>query len=128
AQEGLHHAREEQNLFNLGLVTSVMCWLHQYRREPEITRTHADTALALANEHGFPEWISWGMYHRGWAIAELGEVEKGVAEMKEGIAGFERLGGVPRKQFALAMLAQGYHRLDRYDEALAIFDQALAHV
>jgi tetratricopeptide (TPR) repeat protein len=35
---------------------------------------------------------------------------------------------VPRKQFALAMLAQGYQRLVRSDEALAIFDRALAHV
>jgi adenylate cyclase len=61
-------------------------------------------------------------------MAELGEIEKGVAEMEEGIAGFERLGGVPRKQFARAMLAQGYQRLGRYDQALAIFDQALAHV
>ena len=48
--------------------------------------------------------------------------------MEQGIAGFGRLGGVPRKQFALAMLAQGYQRLGRHDEALAIFDQALAHV
>ena len=90
-----------------------MCWLHQYRREPEITRTYAETAMALANEHGFPEWMAWGMFHRGWAIAELGEVEKGVAEMEEGIAGFERLGGVPRKQFALGDAGARYQRLGR---------------
>lgn len=68
------------------------------------------------------------MFYRGWAIAELGEVEKGIADMEDGIAGFERLGGVPRDHFALAMLAQGYQRLGRLDEALAIFNQALAHV
>ncbi len=128
AEEGLRHAREEQNLFSLGHAESVMSWFHQYRREPEIVRNHAETAIALADEHGFPEWMAWGMFHRGWALAELGEVEKGVAEMEEGIAGFGRLGGVPRKQFALAMLAQSYQRLGRHDEALAIFDQALAHV
>jgi tetratricopeptide (TPR) repeat protein len=48
--------------------------------------------------------------------------------MEEGIAAFGPLGGVPGKQFALALLAQGYQRLGRHDEALAIFDQALAHV
>ena len=44
------------------------------------------------------------------------------------MAGFGPLGGVPGKQFALAMLAQGYQRLGRHDQALAIFDQGLAHV
>jgi predicted ATPase len=128
AQGALRHAREEQSLFSLGLAETVTCWFHQYRREPEIARTHADAGVALAEEHGFPEWMAWGIFHRGWAMAELGEVEKGVAEMAEGIAAFSPLGGVPRKQFTLAMLAQGYQRLGRHDEALAVFDQALAHV
>jgi class 3 adenylate cyclase/tetratricopeptide (TPR) repeat protein len=128
AQEGLRHAREVQNLFSLGLGESVVSWLHQYRREPRIVLTHAEVAIALADEHGFPEWMAWGIFHRGWALAELGEIERGVAGMEEGIAGFDRLGGVPRKQFAEAMLAQGYQRLGRHDEALAIFDRALAHV
>jgi adenylate cyclase len=128
AQRALRHAREEQSLFSLGLAETVTSWFHQYRREPGIVRTHAETAIALADEHGFPEWIAWGIFHQGWAVAELGDVEKGVAEMAEGIVGFGRLGGVPRKQYALAMLAQGYQRLGRHDEALAIFDQALAHV
>jgi hypothetical protein len=39
AQGGLRHAREEQNLFCLGLAETVMGWLHKYRREPEIVRT-----------------------------------------------------------------------------------------
>jgi tetratricopeptide (TPR) repeat protein len=128
AQEGLRRAREVQNLFSLGHAESVMGWLHQYRREPGSVRTHAEAAIVLADEHGFPEWMAWGIFHRGWARAELGEVEQGVAEMEEGIAGFDRLGGVPRKQFAIAMMAHGYQRLGRHDEALAIFDQALAHV
>jgi class 3 adenylate cyclase/tetratricopeptide (TPR) repeat protein len=128
AQEGLDHAREVQNLFSLGHGEAVMGWLHQYRQEPKITRTYADAGVALAEEHGFSEWMAWGIFHRGWVMAERGEVEKGVAEMEEGIAGFERLGGVPRKQFARAMLAQGYQRLGRYDQALAIFDHALAHL
>jgi adenylate cyclase len=118
-----------QNLFSLGHGETVVGgWLHKYRREPEIVRTHAETTITLAEEYGFPEWRVWGIFNRGWARAELGEVEKGVAEMEEGIAGFAPLGGVPGKQFALALLAHGYQRLSRHDQALAIFDQALAHV
>jgi tetratricopeptide (TPR) repeat protein len=128
AQEGLRHAREVQNLFSLGLGETVVSWLHQYRREPRTVLTHAEVAIALADEHGFPEWMAWGIFHRGWALAELGEIERGLVGMEEGIVDFDRLGGVPRKQFAEAMLGQGYQRLGRHDEALAIFDRALAHV
>jgi tetratricopeptide (TPR) repeat protein len=125
-EEGFRHARDAQDLPNLGLAHSVMCWFHQYRREPEVVRTHAEASIALAGEHGLPEWLSWGKFHRGWAQAELGELETGVSEMEVGIAGFDRIGGVPRQQFAIAMLAQGYQRLGRCDEALVVLDQALA--
>ena len=127
-EEGLRHARDVQDAFALGLAHTVTCWFHQYQREPQIVLTHAEASIAVADKHGFPEWLWWGTYHRGWAQAELGEVERGVAEMEAGIAGFDRIGGVPRKQFALAMLAQGYHRLGRSDQALALLDRALAHV
>jgi predicted ATPase len=69
-----------------------------------------------------------GRFHRGWALAELGRVEEGVAEMAEGIAGFERLGGVPWQRFSIALLAHGHARLGRHREALDMIDKALAHV
>ena len=52
--------------------------------------------IALSQENGFPEWLSWGQYHRGWALAELGHVADGIAEMENGIAGLLKLGGAPR--------------------------------
>jgi class 3 adenylate cyclase/tetratricopeptide (TPR) repeat protein len=127
-EEGLHHAHQAQDLFNLGLGLTVNGWFYQYRREPQIVLTHADAAIALANEHGFPEWTAWGLFLRGWAQADLGHVAEGVLEMQAGINGFSRLGGVPRMQFARALLAHGYHRLGRNDEAPAILDQAITHV
>jgi hypothetical protein len=47
-----------------------MGWIHKYRREPEIMRTHSEAAIALAEEYGFPEWMAWGIFNRGWARAE----------------------------------------------------------
>src|SRR5260370_16715996 len=43
--------------------------------------------------------------------------------MEAGIAGFSRLGGVPRKAFTAAMLAKGYEKLGRIDQAIAILDE-----
>jgi class 3 adenylate cyclase/tetratricopeptide (TPR) repeat protein len=128
AEEGLRHARESRHLFSLGLALTVKPRTHCFLREPEMMLTHAEEAIALSEEHGFAEWIPWGRFNRGWALAELGRVEDGVAEMEEGIAGFERLGGAPWQRFSIAMLAHAHARLGRHSEALEMIDKALAHV
>jgi len=82
----------------------------------------------LSEEHGFAEWIPWSKFNRGWALAELGRREEGVAEMAEGIAGFDRLGRVPFQRFSISLLAHGLARLGRHTEALEMIDKALEHV
>jgi tetratricopeptide (TPR) repeat protein len=64
----------------------------------------------------------------GWALAELGQIDQGAAEMEAGIAGFRGLGGVPRQQYAIASLARVYARMGRTENALTMLDAALAHV
>ena len=100
----------------------------RYRREPETVLTCAEEAIALSEEHGFAEWLPWGRFHRGWALAELGQINQGAAEMEVGIAGFRGLGGVPRQQYAIASLAWVYARMGRTENALTMLDAALTHV
>jgi predicted ATPase len=128
AEKGLNRARESQHLFSLGMALVVVGWLYQYRRESEIARAHAEAAITLAEEHGFPEWKAWGRFHHGWAMTELGHLEEGVSEMEAGITDFRRFGGVPRFPFTLAVLAQAYARLGRHEQAVAMVDEALARI
>ena len=128
AEEGLRYARESRHLYSLGHALTVKPRTHCYLREPEIARAHAEEAIVLSEEHGFAEWIPWGRFNRGWALAELGRVEEGVAEMEEGITGFDRLGGVPFQRFSSALLAHGHARLGRHSKALNMLDRALEHV
>jgi tetratricopeptide (TPR) repeat protein len=128
AEDGLRFARESHHLFSLGLALTVKPRTHGFLREPEIALTHVEEAIALSEEHGFAEWMPWGRFNRGWALAALGRVEEGVADMAEGIAGFERLGGVPWQRFSIALLAHGHAQLGRHVEALEMIDKALEHV
>jgi len=128
AEDGLLYARESRHLFSLGLALTVKSRTHSFLRQPEIARAHADEAITLSEEHGFAEWMPWGRFNRGCALAELGQVEEGVAEMAEGIAGFEQLGGVPWQRFSIAMLAHGHARLGRHSRALTMLDKTLEHI
>jgi predicted ATPase len=103
-------------------------WLSRYRREPQIGLSCAEETIALAEEHGFAEWLPWGRFHRGWAQAELGQLEEGIGEMEAGITGFGQLGGVPRQQYTIAVLARAYARIGRIEQGLTMLEGAVAHV
>ena len=129
ADEGLRRARESGHLFSLGHALNVGGgWVARLRGEPEIARVCAEEAIALSEEHGQAEWLPWGHFHHGWALAELGQLEEGIAEMEAGVAGFRRMGGVPRQQYTIACLARSLARIGRTEEALAMLNEALAHV
>jgi class 3 adenylate cyclase/predicted ATPase len=129
AAEGLRRARESGHLFSLGHALCISGgWLTRYRREPEITRVCAEETIALSEEHGLAEWLPWGHFNHGWALAELGRIEEGIAEMETGVAGFGQMGGVPRQQYAIACLALSHARVGRTKEALTRLDGALAIV
>ncbi len=128
AEEALRRAHESTHLFSLGHALScVGGWLCRIRREPQLGLTYADETIALAEEHGFAEWLPWGRFHRGWALSELWQLEEGIAGMEAGIAGFGQLGGVPRQQYTIAMLASAYARSGRIEHGLAMLEGAIAH-
>ena len=128
SEEGLRHARESKHLFSLGFALSVGANVHQYRREPRLVRAHSEEAITLSEEYGFPNWLGWARFHHGWALAELGQLEQGLAEMEVGIEGFQRLGGVLRLQYAIALRADGNARMGRAEEAITILNEILAHI
>jgi len=128
AEEALRRAHESTHLFSLGhALTCLGGWLCRIRREPQIGLSYAEETIALAEEHGFAEWLPWGRFHRGWARAELGQLEEGIAGMEAGIAGFRQLGGVPRQQYTIAVLAWAYARSGRIEPGLTMLEGAIAH-
>jgi tetratricopeptide (TPR) repeat protein len=127
AADGLRHARESNHLFSLGHALVVGCgWLEGYP-EPEAALALAEEVITLSEENGFAEWLPWGRFYRGRALFELGAIE-GLTEMEAGIAGCQRMGGVPRLQYLIAVRAEAIARMGRPEEALTILNEALAHI
>src|SRR5262249_30364656 len=89
---------------------------------------HGAELITLAEENRFAEWLPWGHFIHGRALVELGQVSKGLEEMRIGIAGFQRLGGVPRLQYLIALHAEAIARAGRVEDALTSLSEALTHV
>ncbi len=62
----------------------------------------------------------------GLILAELGQADAGVAQIRSGLAVFDVSGMKVRRTCFLAMLAQGHVHRGSYDEGLAAADEGLA--
>jgi predicted ATPase len=126
SNEALKLARDLSHPQSSALARGWGAWLRQLRREPRPTREHAEVAVALCTEQGFPLWLSMAVILRGWALAEEDGEEEGIAEMRQGLADLRATGaGLWRPSF-LALLAKAHGKVGRITDGLGLLDEALA--
>jgi tetratricopeptide (TPR) repeat protein len=80
--EALRRARQLKHSLTLASAMLLVCLLRFERREPEAAHDLAEAAIALAEEHGFREFLASGRLLRAWAMSELGQPEQGVTELE----------------------------------------------
>jgi tetratricopeptide (TPR) repeat protein len=93
--------------FALNCVATISAW----RGEGEQVLKYADAQLALAAEHGFSNWLSFGQIVRGQALALLGRTDEAIEELQTALNALAATGAaVPGWAFAtftLVFLAAG---------------------
>jgi predicted ATPase len=102
--------------------------VQQCRRDIPGTQAWAEAALTLATEQGFPYFMAFGAIHRGWALAMQGQVEEGLAQMRQGLAAYRATGAELFRPIWLALLAESYGHASQGDEGLRAVAEALAVV
>jgi tetratricopeptide (TPR) repeat protein len=126
-EEGLRQAREARHPFSLSHALVVRASVAHYRRQPEVALGYAQEAIALCEENGFVLWLVMARYLRGRAIAELGQIEQGIADIEAALSLVVQIGGIPTQSELIAQLASAHGRKGEPLKALAILDEALAH-
>ena len=76
-------AQELSHLYSLAYALAQASALHIFRREPQRVQEQAEAAIELAREQGFTRWLGVGIAWRGWALAEQGAVQDGLAQMRQ---------------------------------------------
>jgi DNA-binding winged helix-turn-helix (wHTH) protein/predicted ATPase len=118
-------AQEVSHPFSVAGVRALTAMTHQLRRERALTQEWAETALALAREHGFPLWIAQGTVLRGWALAEQGQGKEGNAQIRQGLAAYRATGAEWVRSFFLLLLAEAYKNAGQIEEGLSALTDAL---
>ena len=74
AREALSEASRIGQVHSLAHASVFASWMECAVGSPYEIRRHAEQAVSLASEHGFPFWLGWGLIYRGWSKASLGEL------------------------------------------------------
>ena len=125
AAQGTSFARDSQNSYDAAYGVFLRSWLYADLRDPQGAEAAATQGLALAEEGGFPYISGLARIQLGWARAQLGDAGKGVALIREGLAGLKQIGSRPAMTQILTELAEAQVLSGNIDDALASIEEAL---
>jgi predicted ATPase/DNA-binding SARP family transcriptional activator len=87
SQEAMALARALDHPFSLAeIIFLAGCLFHAMHRDAQAIRDDAEELARLAGEKLMPTWLGGAVRCRGEALAMLGQVQEGMAQMREGMA------------------------------------------
>ena len=125
-REGLNLANEVGHPLTIALAQWAFSFAHILRREPAPAKEWAERVIAVCNQYVLPLLLSQGQFQLGWALAELDDLEGGIASMNEGLAGISASGTEIGRPYFLALRGEALAKAGRPDAGLADIDRALA--
>ena len=122
--EARDYAAASQHPFSEAFARTISLRVHQFRGEAAIVSDQANATMAFCEEHEFVHYVAMALILRGWANAQQGEFEKGIAEIQEGLEKERATGALLYEPYILGLLADAYIKNERYGQAFHFLDQA----
>jgi predicted ATPase len=126
AEEALVRARGSGVPYSLAFAMNYLVWTRLLRREAVLGRELADEQVDLAVENGFQHMIAQGTAVRGWVLADLGDLEGGIAQIRSGLETYEAIGAHVVRPWHECRLAEALVAAGRIDEAKSVLADAFA--
>jgi DNA-binding winged helix-turn-helix (wHTH) protein/predicted ATPase len=124
--EALDLARELAHPYSLSMTLIRAAFLGQFCREPQSTRQWAETAMAMAAEHGLITHAAIGTILQGWALTMQGLGRAGSMQIRRGVEAYQASGAEMDLPYFLALLAESEYLAGEVEGGLAALDEAFA--
>src|SRR5207249_10171516 len=122
--EARRYADSSRHPFSEAMARTITLRVHQFRGEVAVVADQADAAIALCEEHEFVHYLAMALILRGWATAQQGEFEQGIAEIQEGLEKERATGALLFESYTLGLLADACIKNERYGQAFDFLGQA----
>jgi class 3 adenylate cyclase/predicted ATPase len=127
-EESVACARELAHPTSVAHALCSVCFTYQrlgLRREAQ---AEAELLISLAQEQGFPLWGAAGMVIHGWALADGGQIDEGIEEIRRGLAQYIATGAELWLPDFLALHAEAHRQAGQAAAGLSILADALERV
>jgi adenylate cyclase len=122
-------ARELNHVWTLVDASSLAgAAFHLFRREGRAAQEHVEAVMRVSPEAGLAVWQAEGTCYCGWQQILVGEVQEGIAQLRDGLAAMQAVGTVPHRTAFLAALAEGYAKAGRSGQGLDALAEAFSLV
>ncbi len=122
--EARRYANASRNPFSEAMARAIGLRVHQLRGESEVVAREASAAITFCEEHDFAHYLAMALILRGWARAQHGDGEKGIAEIKQGLEKERATGGLLFELYSLGLLADACLKNKRYEQAIDVLAKA----
>jgi len=122
--EARGYADTSQHPFSEAMARTISLRVHQFRGEATVVAGQADAAIALCEERGFVHYLAMALILRGWATAQQGEFEKGIAEIQAGLEKERATDALLFESYTLGLLADVCIKNERYAQTFDLLHQA----
>lgn len=112
--------------YSLAQALFTSAWVHQLRQEGSAGQERADAVITLSVEHGFPFLLAAGNLFRGWALAQQGRTQEGIAQIQSGLVALRGTGSEIGLPMFYSWLAEAFGKDGQIEEALAMLTEASA--
>jgi class 3 adenylate cyclase/tetratricopeptide (TPR) repeat protein len=123
AQRAIERARALRHQPSVALALTMGCRHALWMSDEHLVQQRATELIALSEEHRFPYWTARGRCYAGWVAIVQGQVEAGLALLKEAISHLEDTDVVMGN--IAGVLGDAYARAGQFTTALQYVDAAM---
>jgi tetratricopeptide (TPR) repeat protein len=119
-------SRDADHPFNTMVALGFAARRCQFYRSTEATHKWTEAASTIGEEYGFSFPLAVTTMLRGWARAEQGYPEEGIAQLQQGLFSYHAMGAKLSLPYYLTLLADAYSKGGQIENALHTLRDALA--
>jgi predicted ATPase len=128
SQAALALAQQLAHPLSLSIAPYFAAILHHLRRDAPLTQAHAEAAMTIATDQGFPHSRAQALPLRGWALAVGGYGEESLRQIREGLDACRAMGAIRDRPYHLTLLAETTILVGQTTAGLEALAEALATV
>jgi tetratricopeptide (TPR) repeat protein len=122
--EAISTAHQLKQPYSRGFALVFACGVAWVTRAALDEKQYADELIALSMEHNFFYLLSFGHFHRGFALTALGQPREGLDAMAQALSMFQAIGAVCCTPWIFVVQADAYAKLDQPQDAFTCLANA----